>query len=157
MTTALRRIAVATFEELGFLFVDKETPDAAPPAGGGATVSIRFRGPVQGTLTVRLSAELLPELADNMLGEDEPPSERMQYDALGEIANVICGNVLPSLVGRQEICDLDAPQPAEDSALAQTVAAGAHATRIRIGLEHGYADLLLAVDDEASAGKDTAL
>jgi len=36
-------------------------------------------------------------LTANVLGEEGTPDESMQRDALGELANIVCGNVLPAI------------------------------------------------------------
>jgi hypothetical protein len=82
-----------------------------------------------------------------MLGEDEPPSERWQRDALCEIANVICGNALPVIAGAKEVFHLSAPQFIEGAPEnGEKPAAEAH-----VGLEEGRADVLLFLDEGITA------
>jgi CheY-specific phosphatase CheX len=73
-------------------------------------VSVEFRGPRTGRLVLRASGNLLPSIAANMLGEAESARTPLQRDALGEIANVITGNVLPLVEGRDAVFHLDAPR-----------------------------------------------
>ena len=108
LTTALSRAAAATFEELAFLFAAPAAPGDARD-GEGVAVRVDFRGPVDGCLELRLAAALLPALAANMLGTEAAPDAALQRDALGEIANVVCGTVLPVLAGTAAVFDLGAP------------------------------------------------
>lgn len=140
VTPALARVATTTLEELGFFFVDPE-PDAeqaAAPLEAGARV--RFSGPLAGTLEIRLAGGLLPSLAANMLGALEPPPPALQRDALGEVANVICGNLLPALA--DAVFDL-APPEVFDAAAPPDSPAGTLAAHARVGVEGGHADLAL--------------
>jgi CheY-specific phosphatase CheX len=90
----------AALERTAFLFaepgapVPNETTDAAPPP---FVATVAFTGAHDGAFSIEFPARLLPVLATNVLGEEELPSEEMQRDALGELANIICGNVLPAL------------------------------------------------------------
>jgi chemotaxis protein CheY-P-specific phosphatase CheC len=60
-------------------------------------VSVRFYGPKSGRLEVRASAEIVPALTANMLGAEEAVDPQLQRDALGELGNVLCGNVVSSM------------------------------------------------------------
>ncbi|MCS6861097.1 MAG: chemotaxis protein CheX [Abditibacteriales bacterium] len=145
METALRQAAVMTFEELGFLFTTPELNEQQRNAPVDAAVSVAFNGPLRGHLMVQVSGDWLPTLAANMLGEDEPPPPGLQHDALREIANVICGNVLPAITGSREVFYLSPPQIVEDTTQnGKPPTAAAH-----IGLEGGRADVLLFLDESS--------
>lgn len=132
--TILIEAAEQAFEQLGFLMPAFEDDDAALAAGnaeddtanpaspapsaelagGRATgarrgMMVRFRGPVDGAVVVRGDAGLLEALAANMLGSETTPPLPLQLDALGEIANVICGNVLPVAEDPAAVFRLDTP------------------------------------------------
>jgi CheY-specific phosphatase CheX len=86
-------------ETTAFLFAEPgvaATDDAvvSPPP---FVATVAFWGAHDGALSIEFPARLLPVLAMNVLGEEDTPGEDMQRDALGELANIICGNVLPSL------------------------------------------------------------
>lgn len=72
---------------------------------------VDFTGPCEGSLVISISESLLPELAGNMLGEDDASECTMdqQNDALKELANVICGNILPNVGGAEAIFHVGAP------------------------------------------------
>jgi CheY-specific phosphatase CheX len=90
----------SALERTAFLFAEPWTPDndAADALGPEPFVAtVGFDGTHRGAVSITFPASLLPTLAANILGEDESPSDSMQRDALGELANIICGNVLPGL------------------------------------------------------------
>jgi hypothetical protein len=88
---ALHEATVQAFEELAFVF---PMPELEPPEHRPSTAAtIDFEG---GRLVLVVSDDLLPVIAANMLG-DEEPSREDQLDALREVVNVICGNVLPAI------------------------------------------------------------
>ena len=106
---SLHRIMVATFEELGLVVPDVELSPEQLEEPVDAAVSVAFRGPLSGRLILSASSKILPGLAANMLGTDNP-DEATQRDALGELANVICGNLLPQVAGADVVFSLSAPQ-----------------------------------------------
>ena len=66
------------------------------------------------------------------------PPKSLQYDALGEIANVICGNMLPCIAGSKEFFYVSAPKMVESIDLPPVA-------EIQVGLGLGRADLLLFI------------
>lgn len=102
-------VTATIFEELGFLTPTLAVSDEQQAAALDGSASVDFEGPVGGRLVVRLYGEVLPALAANMLGEWEAPSPEMQRDALGEFANVLCGNLLRALHGSRAVFHLQAP------------------------------------------------
>jgi hypothetical protein len=154
-TTAqsLLRATTATFEELALLFPETDlSPDQAE-APLDIAVSVDFRGPLTGRLIVRASSCILPAIAANMLGESE--SEQLQRDALGEIGNVICGNVLPLMAGTEKIFNLSAPQVYGGDFVVHRDE-DAPSARIQIGVEEGRVESTLYVFDSASVVAEPA-
>lgn len=145
METALFQAAVLTFEELGFLLATNKLDEDQRNAALDASVEVEFRGPFSGRLSLTLYGDLLASIAANMLGEDEPPAVSLQQDALREIGNVICGNALPLIAGKQEIFHLSPPQFIPGSASFDAAASSAPTAIAQIGLEQGRADVLLFV------------
>lgn len=124
---ALRRISASTFEEMAFLTVDEDPScdnhgsgdghsprsegifsstlagvSLAPEAGSlfeplGCSVRVDFEGDPPGTLVLSASEPVVREVVTSMLGTDDEPSPGMMRDALGEAANVLCGNLLGEL------------------------------------------------------------
>jgi hypothetical protein len=153
--TALLQAAVLTFEELCFLFPDAAVGAEQAQTSLEATVRVRFHGPVAGCLVLRLYGNLLASLASNMLGEERQWPVVKQYDALGEIANVICGNLLPRIMDPQEIFQLGVPEILAPAASAtqdgETLVASG-----QLGLDNGRVELQLFTDAayEASVGEN---
>lgn len=96
------------FEQMGFLFVEPASGED-DEAGPSATARVSFDGPLRGCVCLTVPESILPELAANMLGQDDAPEPRLQRDALGEMANVICGNVVPVLGGPGAVFRLGRP------------------------------------------------
>lgn len=144
-TKALKQAATLTFESLGFMLVDPEPSEEQQQAEAEARVTVDFQGPFGGKLEVRMYGGLLPLLAANMLGELDPPGKQLQHDALGELANVICGNALPAIAGVTEVFHLEAPvvEPLANNGAHAAEAVSAQAS---LGLDNGRADVLLFMD-----------
>jgi CheY-specific phosphatase CheX len=128
-------------------------PQDEAPAPGPLPMraaAIAFDGPFSGELVVRASAELLPHLAANMLGLDEPSaaSADQQEDALKELANVICGNLLPALAGREPVFRVGVPR----TLTADEPAPGQQPAAARLFLDVGRVELALSVNQPAAAG-----
>ena len=137
----LSRAATSTFEELALLFASDTLTEEQEAAVASTTVRVRFRGPLSGALELRVTDALLPQIAANMLGfMDEPPAQ-LQQDAMGELANVICGNVLPDVAGPSAVFDLEAPAAVTAPLPGQPTAFA------RVGLEDsGCAEVSLYLD-----------
>ena len=141
----IRDISLSTFEELGFLLPawDDGLDDEPFSDDFMETVRVRFSGPCSGVLELGLSPQALEGLASNMLAVDGPPEPALLRDALGEAANVICGNLTPVLADRKAVFRLEAPAPVpEDDPLARVhpdedlwISLDAGAARVRLFLD----------------------
>jgi len=145
---ALRLAAVRAFEELGLLCVDDTSGADAERAALTDGASIAFAGSRTGRLTLRVTADVLEALAENMLGEEGPHDEMIRRDALGEVANVICGNVLPAIIGTAARLALHPPE--RRTAMPPGIP---HATHIALAVEAGLADVTLELDAPAPAAR----
>lgn len=141
LTDTLRDAAANTFEQMAFMLPDSP-PDAEQRSRKVmAVASIIFTGPASGILQVRACEGLLPRLTQAMLGEDT--DQKMQLDALGEIANQICGQIFPSIDPMEAFEQLP-PQvrffaDIGDNSQARPAAA------VQLGLETTRADVLLYI------------
>lgn len=142
--TQLYQTAALTFEELVFMFPMPELGDEYAKASPEATATVDFRGPIDGRLEISVAGGLLPVLAANMLGQNDVPTDREQLDALGEVANVICGNVLPKLAGSVEVFHIDAPRVTPGQGALDFEGAGPTATT-SLPLSDGKAELKLFI------------
>lgn len=139
----LSRAAIRVLEELCFVFAVPLLSDGQRAAAAEGAMGVRFRGDRRsGCLVVRIAGGMLPVLAANMLG-DAAASTRMQHDALGELANVVCGTVLPLISAPSDTYRLAHAEPA---LLLERELPRAAAV-VRIGLEDvGRADVILFLD-----------
>ena len=109
----LNEVVFDVFEKLAFMFgevADREEISRA--ATDYARVSMAFSGQsAKGTLLLAVPADFSAEIAANVLGVD-PDDELVATqadDALKEMLNVICGNLLTAVVGEQPVFDLTVP------------------------------------------------
>jgi CheY-specific phosphatase CheX len=130
----LYRAAILTFEELSFM-LPADTLDARQQAAKpSARASISFAGPFAGNLVVTAYGDLLPMICANMLGQDTPPAQNEQLDALREISNVVCGNLLPGLAGAEAIFHISPPAVVSPVGPAFQ---GEKTAEVEIGLQEG--------------------
>lgn len=105
----LEQVTQDMFATMAFMF-----PSEDAPAGAVADVQARlsFTGPMRGRLMIKVPGSLMAVLAGNLLGLDDgqPVAVEQQHDALREVLNVICGNLLPTLAGTEAIFDVQAPE-----------------------------------------------
>jgi len=153
LDTILAGVAEKTLAELAFIFSMPD--DAAVRHVYSALVasSVDFSGPFSGSLTLAVSANMLPAIASNMLGLDEgdtSPLPDQQLDALKELTNVVCGNLLPRMAGTQAIFRIESPRMAEPEATEGTDGQGPVA-RTRLVLDEGRAEFALSISGDAPA------
>lgn len=113
----LWQVAEEVMGKLAFLFSYPDEEYGAELPDTAVTACVSFKGPFDGELELLVSLEILPELAGNMLGIDDSDTvtEADQYDAIKELVNVICGNLLPEIAGRQAIFKVGVPRICEKS------------------------------------------
>lgn len=151
LETRLFRATARTFEDLGFILPSFDLNDAQRLARSDAAVEITFRGRFSGRLVLTVSGPILPVMAGNMLGEDESKMPReTQLDALGELANVICGNVLPEIAGDRETFFLT-PPVLLTTLLGPLAAEAGVVGEVRVGLDEGRAEVRLYLEGELPA------
>jgi CheY-specific phosphatase CheX len=138
LSNPLARAAIQTFEDLCFLCAETWSGDDDFPALEAAA-SVDFTGPLAGRVELHCTHTALVVLTDNMLGISGSDGA-LQRDAIGELANVICGNLLPSLAGPAAVYRLSPPVPV---ALALSPGLGA---RAQLQLESSAAEVRLYVD-----------
>ncbi len=142
LTWALQQAAASTFEQIGFLLPESEVTEAQAAAPVTASSRVRFRGPASGAMEIEVAGSFLPEMAMNMLGTDGAAGGDVMLDALGEISNVICGNVLPSLTSPNSVYDLSAPETSSRP-LPPCATPEGRIARVVIGLNDGRAEITL--------------
>ncbi len=155
MPSPLLTAATSTFESLALLFVESPPSGAQLDAPLTHAVRVAFAGPCAGALDVAVSDDVAVALAANMLGLD-PDAVRadadVRHDAVGELANVVCGNVLPLVAGREAVFHLAAPAVravSDAPAHGLTAGGGTSALTVTLGVDGGRAVLTLVLDDPA--------
>jgi len=141
-TTSLFQAATSTFESLALLFPEPCSAEGAEFIPLAAAFSVTYRGAGNGRVVVGVTAGLLPALAENMLGAAAAPDEQMQRDALGELVNIVTGNVLPLINGAAAVFRLDAPTPAGEEPF-HARAGETQAALTRLQMDEGEAILAL--------------
>lgn len=137
----LYNAAAMTFEDLAFTFPMPELKDQIGALQFEGTSSVIFKGPVEGRLVVNAYGNVMGPLASNMLGIEEAAAGQQQ-DALGEIANVICGNVLPEIAGSTAVFDIDSPC---FSAQTDRLEGEESAAQVSVSFEQGRVDVSLFI------------
>ena len=121
----LRRVAEQTFENLAFMFALADDEAAGVEPEDLLIGKVGFDGPFRGELTLRAP----------------------QTDALRELLNVICGNLLPEIAGSEAVFDVLAPRLAE----AGETTIGEPAGRAWLMLETGRVELSLTLEQSVPA------
>lgn len=108
----------SVLQNLAFMFVEAveretlgsmESPQDLPEKFIKA--SMAFTGSIQGQVNLMVPDELAKELASNIIGKeiDKNISQRHLNDALKEVLNVTCGNLLSAVVGTKQVFDAAPP------------------------------------------------
>jgi hypothetical protein len=144
----LYRKTALIFEELGFLMPKSDRGFESHFSTSGTYIS--FNGPFSGRLLLLLNAEALSTLSCNMLGLDKPPDEATEQDALGEIANVICGNALPAVFGLSAVFRLEPPQILTQSDAALFESEYRRIAKVCVPFNCGQADVAIYAEKSAA-------
>lgn len=108
----------SVLEQLAFMFAEPTPKDEMPSTVDlPLEVDISFKGPTSGRLSLISSDDICHEMAVNILGiEDETGlAAEAAHDALKELLNVTCGQLLTKIAGERPIFDLSPPQVHEAS------------------------------------------
>ncbi len=144
LQTTLYSATASTFEALALLCPSVEIgkEQRLTPLAGGARVT--FDGPLRGMLVLSVTEDVLDAAATNMLARDDPPELSMQHDAICELANVICGSLLPQIAGRRALFRLGVPEwiGTDTGYMGDDVAP---MSETRVGLDDGRAEVALYI------------
>jgi CheY-specific phosphatase CheX len=142
-------VAKDVLETMAFVLV---IPGGDESAGDGTIVraTVGFEGPFGGSVSLTIPDAAVPEIVANMLGNDDggPPTVQQQCDAVGELANVMCGNLVQALAGPEPVFRLEAPKVATDLTAAGSESASGVVTSARVPLENGWAELSLVLNGD---------
>ena len=146
----LEGIAAETFEGLAFMFgfpedMENVTPDES------MIVKVGFQGSFSGQLVMAVTRQTVQELTANMLGLDDDEGEISsddQADALKETINVICGNLLPSIGGKDTVFDIHAPEMLSDATSLEKIPDAKLVSVARLSIDDEPCRLSLFVDEQ---------
>ncbi|MGW8257957.1 MAG: chemotaxis protein CheX [Thermoguttaceae bacterium] len=101
-----------TFASMAFVLPPAEEDEAESGEAANAHASITFSGPFSGELWISVSRSMLPVLAENIMGIEGSGATtgEEQEDALKEMLNVICGNLLPLIAPPKEVFHIHQPR-----------------------------------------------
>jgi CheY-specific phosphatase CheX len=145
----LYRVSAETMESLALMFLVPEEDAIIFGVMPDRVARVDFTGPFDGSLTITFSDELMSELAGNMLGtiDVNEIAPEQQDDALKELLNVICGNLLPQIAGNEAVFKVCSPRiltdGGEDNAHEEIGDA-------RLFLENGVVEVTFAVADPSA-------
>ncbi|MBN4061186.1 chemotaxis protein CheX [bacterium AH-315-I18] len=102
-------------ESMAFIFVDPTPSDSLDVeneiVGSYLHAHMKFTGPHTGSINLHLPTVMMSAISANMLGvnEDDEDALSQQLDAVRELLNVICGQVLTEIWGTEPVFDLCIP------------------------------------------------
>lgn len=145
----LYRVAESVLERLAFIFSFPAMERDEISLESAAASSVSFSGPFAGSIVLAVTDRALPEIAENMLGlpEGEGLSVEQQHDALKELVNVICGNLLPEIAGKQAVFDFDMPCILSGKIPAEEKTGEKRTSVAKLDLERGRCDVILFAND----------
>jgi len=99
-------------EDLSFLFAEDITVDELPKQEGeNVLAEISFSGDAIGSVQLAVPKQMCETFAENVMGLD--PDDEIVHaqalDALGEVLNVVCGQLLTAAAGEVPVFDLTVP------------------------------------------------
>ena len=141
-----------TFEGLAFMFGFPEDDDISVPDNNTVFAQANFEGPFSGRLVMAVSRQTVMELAVNMLGLEDEDSEINpddQADALKEAINVICGNFLPAIGGKDVVFDIHPPEILPDTTTFNSIPKTGLIATARLSIEDEPCQLSFYMDEKS--------
>ena len=109
----LLRVCCDVFENMSFMFGETiDLDEAETDSDSFLKASMSFKGDKTGSIDLIVPTEISASLAYNILGIDEddelPPDSSI--DALRELLNTICGQLMTTMFGDQPVFNLTIPE-----------------------------------------------
>ena len=137
---------VKTLEDLCFMYQEPELKDAQENLPLEAAAEVKYRSDdFTGKLVIETRGGLFSAIATNILSIDNP-STKQKKDALGEMANIICGNVVPSLGEGGREYKIEAPRSLNKDDLLKEELREEPVAAITLNFNDGRVDIKLFVD-----------
>jgi len=106
----LTNIFSEVLSQFAFMFTDSQG-EQNYPEDGSYLASISFYGEHKGDVELIAPKLFANELAENVLGIDsEEVTEQIAGDAMKELLNIICGEIISVIYGTKAIYDLTPPK-----------------------------------------------
>ena len=137
---------IKTFEDICFIYQVPELKDDQKNLTLEAAAEVKYKGKFTGKLVIETRGGLFSAIAANMLSNDVP-SIQQKKDALGEIANIICGNVVPSLGRSDPEYKIESPRFLNKDDLLKEEKQGKPLAGITLNFNQGRVDVKLFVDN----------
>jgi CheY-specific phosphatase CheX len=147
---ALEEATVSTFEDICFMYLMPELQDTQKNLTLEAAAEVKYRGDFTGKLIIETRGGLFSAIAANILSNDLP-SFQQKKDALGEIANIICGNIVPYLGRSERGYKIESPKPLNKDELLKEERQGKPLAEITLNFNEGRADIKFFVDGDFTA------
>jgi chemotaxis protein CheX len=147
----LAGIASETFEGLAFMFGFPEEEETADSGESMVVTRVGFQGPFSGRMIMAVTRQTVQELTENMLGLDDGEAEISpddQADALKETINVICGNLLPAIAGKDAVFDIQPPEILEDASSFEKTPHGEFMSVAKLSIDDEPCHLSLYIDGQ---------
>jgi two-component system, chemotaxis family, chemotaxis protein CheY len=99
-------------EQYAFMFGGPADKKDLPPCEAALKAVIHFTGRLLGRVTIAIPKSMGPLIAANVLGveADDPLAVEKAEDALKELSNMTCGQLLTTIAGTEPVFDLDVPE-----------------------------------------------
>jgi hypothetical protein len=146
LETSLREAAERTFEQVVLLMPTRSTA-GRPDAPRRAMASVAFSGPSDGVLQLWVAESFLPRLTSRIIGGPQALDRGLQLDALGELANIICGVVLPSIAPN---CSFEQAPPCIVGPATHATDAAHPTAAVRLAFDDSVAEVVLFLFDRAA-------
>ena len=105
---ALRTGLVLAMERL--CFASAEGFSDEPPGGDTVDAFVAFRGPTSGAVAIAIPRAALGRFVTALLVPEAAEDPLARADFVAEIANIVCGNVVPRIFGRNSVYVLAPPE-----------------------------------------------
>lgn len=146
----LNRVTIDTLEKLAFIFAYSEDEVILDDSENITIAGVVFEGPFSGQLMMIISSSAILEIASNMLGmeEDEEVALADQHDTLKETLNIICGNLLPEIGGKQSVFSIGTPEILDDEKRKEIHENYKNAVTVGVELDDGVCIMSLFLENE---------
>lgn len=111
----IERTFAMVLEKQVFMFAEPIDPAGFDPGGGAwLAVTMGFSGEFPGRVLLAAPEAMAPEVAANFLGVDSCSEAAIAEapDAIKELLNILCGNLLTALAGVEPVFELTTPRVA---------------------------------------------